>query len=368
MLANLESIELTEELEIYKLYNIFKTTSSPINLEIFSKIQSFSTSHDFFSHFAGIDINLFSDLLKKIEDNFLLICNNEKYLHFNSNEDKYISICSNLILLFNFILKTRKIVKKIIPKIKNNIIKYFSENAIDSEFNDKINDNINKIINLSLIEDKYKNNSFLSFNNENISTANNTTTTINSIIKDKINIEENSKNNLYDNNCEENIITPNFVSQGESFINNIEIVNNNNNNINFFICPKKDSIDSIFNLPCNNLSNDKIKENKNNRDNIQNNDNDKSKIINKIYLNKNSEEIKNNNKYKDCNNLKIYKVLLKNINELYKKRNITSPQKVKLKQLIISRSSKLENLYHSYCNNNKNKFIDDIKNFCKKEI
>ena len=52
---------------------------------------------------------------------------------------------------------------------------------------------------------------------------------------------------------------------------------------------------------------------------------------------------------------------LKNINELYKKRNITSPQKVKLKQLIVSRSSKLENLYFSYCSNNKNKFIDDLK-------
>ena len=362
MLSNLESIELIEELEIDKLYNILKTTSSPLNLEIFSKLQSFSTSHDFFSHYTGLEINLFLDSLKTLEDNFLLICNNEKYLDFSSNEDKYISISSNLILLFNFILKTRKIFKGTITKIKNNIIKYFSENAIDSEFNDKINDNINNIINLSLTEDKFKNNSILSYNKENISTSNNTNTSINSIIKDKINIEENNKNMLYENSCEENIITPYFVSKGESFINNIEIVNNNNNNYNFFICKKSESIDSIFNLPCNNLSHDKnnsIKDKNNNRENIQNDE--KSKILNNLDLNKNSKEIKNKNKCKNSNNLNIYKVLLKNINELYKKRNITSPQKVKLKQLIVSRSSKLENLYFSYCSNNKNKFIDDLK-------
>ena len=361
MLTNFESIELTEELEINKLYNIFKITSSSINLEIFSKIQSFSTSYDFFSHYTGLEINLFSDILKKLEDNFLHICNNEKYLHFNSNEDKYISICSNLILLFNFILKTRKIFKTVITKIKNNTIKYFSENVIDSEFNDKINDNINKIINLSLTEDKYKDNSSLSFR-ENISTANNTTTTINSIIQDKNNIEENNKSILYDNICEENIITPYFMSKGESFVNNIEIVNNNNNNINFFICKKKDSIDSIFNLPVKKLSNDKnnsIKEIRNDRDIIQNDE--KSKILNKIDLNKNSEKIQNNNKCKSLNTLNIYKVLLKNINELYKNRNITTPEKIKLKQLIITKSPKVENLYYSYCSNNKNEFIENIK-------
>ena len=364
MLSNLESIELAKELEIDKLYNILKTSSSQINLEIFSKIQSFSTSHDFFSNYAGVDINILLDFLKKLEDNLFVICNNEKYLYFNSNEDKYISICSNLILLFNFILRTRKIFKSIINRIKNNIIKYFSENVIDSELNDKINDNINKIINLSLTEDKYKNSSFLSFNRENISTTNNTTTTINSIIKDKVNIEESNKSILYDNTCEENIITPYFVSNGESFINNIEIVNNNNSNINFFICKKSESIDYLFNLPCNNLSqdiNNSLKENKSKTDNIQNND--KSKILNKINLNKNSkEEGKNNNKSKNLSNANIYKVLLKNIKELYKKRNITSPQKVKLKRLIISKSPKLENVYYSYYNNNnKNKFIEDLK-------
>ena len=363
MLNGLESIDLFEkEFDIDKIYNLMKTPSSSLNLEIFSKIQNIATSHEYFSQYTNIEINSLLDSFKKLEDNFLDICNNENYLKFKSNSEKYISIFSNLILLFNFILKIRKIVKTLLNKIKNNIIKYYSENQIDVETHDKINDYINSILSMPLIENEVKRISFNSFVKESRSTANITNTSIYSINKDKFNVDDNDQNNLYEPEHEENIITPYFISRGESYINNNELLNNNNYNLNLIDCKKKDSVGSIINLPCNYFLNDKNNLNmKENKKSIPNDD--KYEILNKINLNNNPQEIINNNKINKSNSshLNIYKVLLKNINELYKKRNITSPQKVKLKQLIVSRSSKLENLYFSYCSNNKNKFIDDLK-------
>ena len=368
MLKNIVSMDLLAETDINILYNLMKTSSSTKNLELLSKIQNFSTYFDFFKHYTNIDINVFLDLIQRFEENSKNICNNDNCLNLNSNLEQYISIYSKIIVFFNFVLKIRKIIRTLIIKIQNILIKYYSDNILDSDFHNKINKCINNIANISLIDNLNKINDFHSHNKEgiNTTTAYATNTSIHSILNEQ---KENTNNIFADLNNEDNLITPNFVSENESMINNIEIMNNNNNNFNFIICNKKDSFDSIFNLPCKNISYDeskiKIKDNKNN---ILNN-NVKSITDTDIYKSLNNKKMERENSYNNEYNKKntlnqssIYKVLLKNINELYKKNKINSTEKIKLKQLIINKSPKCEKLYYSNVNKSKTFFIKELKN------
>ena len=378
MLENLESLDIFEENGIDNLYNLFKTSSSNVNLELLSKFQEFSTSSDFFKHYMNKDIHSFFSLFQKLEENYSTICNNDNYINFNSCTDKYISILSNLIILLHLILKNRKIIKSTITNLKHNLIKYNSEYIIDCDFYNKMNEYINSLLNLSLINDPDKINN-TSTRKDNLSTANITNTSVNSIFKDKI--IGNEENNFYDM-TNEDMRTPFFVSKSESLINNIEILNNNNNNINLIICRKKDSIGSILNLPCTdfsleksnlnkqdsktnnfskiNNSNEKIKHNSNNDllNNIKLINKLKGEKIKKVRKKTNKEKDKKNNK---INNLKRYEILLKNVNELYKNHNINSIKKKKIKQLIISDSSKVKELYNYYCKNDINKYVEYLE-------
>jgi len=378
MLENLESLDLFEENGIDNLYNLFKTSSSNVNLELLSKFQEFSTSSDFFKHYMNKDIHSFFSLFQKLEENYSTICNNDNYINFNSCTDKYISILSNLIILLHLILKNRKIIKSTITNLKHNLIKYNSEYIIDCDFYNKMNKYINSLLNLSLINDPDKINN-TSTRKDNLSTANITNTSVNSIFKDKI--IGNEENNFYDM-TNEDMRTPFFVSKSESLINNIEILNNNNNNINLIICRKKDSIGSILNLPCTdfsleksnlnkqdsktnnfskiNNSNEKIKHNSNNDllNNIKLINKLKGEKIKKVRKKTNKEKDKKNNK---INNLKRYEILLKNVNELYKNHTINSIKKKKIKQLIISDSSKVKELYNYYCKNDINKYVEYLE-------
>ena len=49
------------------------------------------------------------------------------------------------------------------------------------------------------------------------------------------------------------------------------------------------------------------------------------------------------------------------INNIYKSGSINTEEKIKLKQLIISKSKKIENIYNNYYHHNKNEFINEIK-------
>jgi hypothetical protein len=383
MLKNGELIDFFAESEFDNLYDVFKTSSSAINLELLSKFQSFSTFNDFFKSYINKDINSFFDFFKQLEEKYSLLCNNENYTNFNSFTDKYISIYANLILLSHLILKNSLIIKNIIMNVKNNLIKYYSENIINNDFQEKINECVNNLLNLSLLDDKRKIDYTPSNKTNNISTANATNTSINSMFKD--NIFYNKENEFQDVYIEDNIKTPFFQSKSGSLINNIDIVNNNNN-YNFIICRKKDSIGSILNLPCsefilekNTFNKPDIKDKNNiisiliNGQEIQSNNNNDTLNNTKIIKSKEEENNKEqkskkgkkkNQNEKDnskVNNKHIYKILLKSVNEIYKKGNIDETQKIKIKQLIISDSSKVIDLYNVFCSNSINKYIDYIK-------
>ena len=63
------------------------------------------------------------------------------------------------------------------------------------------------------------------------------------------------------------------------------------------------------------------------------------------------------------------KIMLKNmlvfINDIFKKKIIDSNEKLKIKQLIISKSKKLDYIYVLYYDLNKEKFIKELKNLIK---
>ena len=380
MLKNIESMDLFEETEYDsdKLYNLFKTTSSTINLELLSKFQSFSTFDDFFKSYINKDINSFFDFFKRLDENYSIICNNENQKNFISLTDKYISIYANLIMLLHLILKNKNIIKKIIANVKNNIIKYNSENSIGYDFQEKLNQYVDYLLNLSLIDGQNKIDYTPLNKTDEISTANITNTSINSMFKDNINF--NKDNEFYEKNNEENIRTPYFESKSGSLINNMDVINNNNN-YKLNNLQKRDSIGSIFNLPCSGFI---LEDNKLNRPDIEDNNdiisilnnnkekkkynndifNDKKLIKSNVKENKNKKDKKKFKKEKEnggANNLHVYKTLLKNINELYKTGNINNTEKIKLKQLIISNSSKVTDIYKVYCNSSVNKYIDYIK-------
>ena len=59
MYEQIKSIDLSEELKINELYNIFKTNSSDMNLEIYSKLQTFPTAAELFKHFMNEEIKIY---------------------------------------------------------------------------------------------------------------------------------------------------------------------------------------------------------------------------------------------------------------------------------------------------------------------
>ena len=386
MLKILESIDLPTEIGLNDIYYLFKEYSFPTNLELLSKIQTFSNTYDFFHHYTSKDINILSNLCSKLEDNYLNICNNDNYLNFNQNNEKYISIFSNFILLFNLIIKNINIIKSVLFKIKNNLKKYYSENIIDDDFKHKINKFVNNLLKLSFNDELNKKNSKNSSFKNNITLTNITDYTDNSITKDKNNNEETLNDDLYSMNNEDNLITPYFASKGEkdksqlSLINiNNDISNNNNNIIKLRNSNKKDSIGSIFNLPCvnpNNVKNEKS--NKKEKETLLSLEDKKIEVksiilnnikvinnLNNITLNINNNKfIKDNNsdKIKLNNDSNMLSILLKTLSVLYKKRYINSSQKVKLKKLIISKSPKERYLFYNSLNNNIKAFIKEIGN------
>jgi len=83
------------------------------------------------------------------------------------------------------------------------------------------------------------------------------------------------------------------------------------------------------------------------------------------------DEIKNKKQNFSSTNLKLsnetkmYKDLLIFINNLFKKEIINSEEKIKLKQLIIVKSDKLENIYGIYYPDDKDTLIIELKNLIK---
>ena len=303
MYEQIKSIDLSEELKINELYNIFKTNSSDMNLEIYSKLQTFSTAAELFKHFMNEEIKIYYQKA----DNFIQQLSsiiNKKNNNFVSKTDKYICDFSYILVLLNIISKLNDSLMEILKNTKNalsNIYEKYSSD-LDKRKQEKFNELIDILLN------KYSSSIDYNSNNKNKSS--------NKLYMSKSSTKENSNGSL-DHNAQyllseakhenkefllgkENInnanknTNSNFINETPRFknITNVSPSSNNNNNnsdeknndidsnLNF---TKQKSFDSVFTLS----------QNINNNNNNNSNGNEKENIINKSI---NITSINNNNK------------------------------------------------------------------------
>ena len=338
MYEEINSIEFSGEMKINELYHLYKTNSSQMNLELFSRIQNFSTSNDFFKHYMNKDIKLFYENM----DNFIYQLSSitrQSDIKFDSQIDQYISDFSYIFVLFNIISKINKSLKNILLNEKSTLYNLYEKYQLDKNLQEKFNECIDNLLHIStkkkfshnfsckstkdnsndsLIYNRQSN--FIDFNNESKEFSQSDKIPV--VVKDllgynNLNKEQNNINNI-------NVInkTPRF----NNLLNvNPSYSNNENNNNDLII--EKNSKDSEFTFTSNKNININI-ENKNKY--FKNN-------------NRNKTEIKDNNYNKESDDINDY------ITSVQKDAYLIKPIKTRRKSCMI-RTFKPKNSPEKNCN------------------
>ena len=398
-------------------YFLLDSTSSEKNELIKSKIEKYKTVSEFFEHYSNNNIISLFDSFNRLDKIYSNI-----YFNYNSNNikskiDKYISDLSNIILLFNLISKNQQIIKKALTNSESYLKNFYSENHINKDCQKKLDDYFDNLINLKKRKKK-KRLSFLTRENifnkcqrhKTVKARKPNIFNLNKKLDEKsininyklINISPtNHLSHIKHNSIDEeksNLRTPKFPSKNEDPNNNSQSIVKENDSSNVPII-KQESINSFFTLASKaaNINSDenrikkikkdkkvKINDQKVTNFNLQNIQNDseaklvytKSNFSENKKSQDNSEEFEKKEYYTKKNpkkqtfssvNLKttMEKNMLKDflgfINNIYKSGSINTEEKIKLKQLIISKSEKIENIYNNYYHDNKNEFINELK-------
>ena len=328
----LKTLGVKRKMKTKEIYSLLKTNSRKINSEISKIIKSFSKIDDFFNYYSN-QTSLF-ELLNKLEFNASKNYD-EIFSSFDSNIEQYIFCVTQIIISIKLILRAQKILNKIFLSSKQCLSKLKIEQQIENISQKKLFSFIGNLLdnpraktskNYSSSFSKIKFESSDSINNNLLYHQNfNTRQSLKPF--SNIDIEKTLKI-IYEEPC-----TPKFGSNLDQTYENAEKVNCQNIHV------KKDS--SLT------LSGEHAIKSLDNKTIVKDIKND--------YI---SKKIVNNNM-----NEKKYEKLLEMINNIYKKCIINSEEKIKLKQLVIAKSKKLENLYYNIC---KNKFKDE--NFLRTEI
>ena len=342
-----------------EIYNLFKTNSSKINKKIYDKIDIFKHNMSFFEYYASKDIkNLFNIFELNLSKN-----NDEPFSFFESDIEQYISCISHIILSIKLFLKTQDILKKMFISSKNHLSKLKYKNKLE---------NINKdylfLYLDSLLKSSEKNHKI----NSSTSTLLSDNITSFDAIPKYSKFKKLSSDYLTDvfSNCGiesnkyDNYSTPKFKSD-EKFENQEKKYSNFENSIENNLLVKNDSIlilsEFIFaeepstpkNLESKFIEPRIIKPKIKNTFTYERISKTKNigkikKIKHKRYKFSEADLIIKNDKKNHCINL------LEMINKIYKKGLINSEEKVKLKQLVIDKSKKIEYLYYNIYKNSKN--------------
>ena len=343
---------MNKKLNYEEIYDLFKTNSSKVNKEISKKIETFKFNMDFFKYYANKDIK---NLLHIFE---LKLSDDELFSSFKSDIDQYISCISQIILTIKLFLKIQDILTKMVINAKNqlskleNILKNSNQNYLFlyvesllkiSKKSHKYYSSATTLNKISPIDDNPKNSSYPKFFSHKIGGFSNSEI----------------KSSLYDK-----LITPRFKSKSKEKFENQEQKNTDleiENNKDDSIFTLSDIVFDEEPLTSKNIEvkliEPRIIMKKNTYSKVRNQQAENQlKNIREI-LNETDFIIKNNKK-NSCKNL------LEMINNIYKKGLINSEEKVKLKQLVIEKSKKIEYLYDNiYINskNDKNKLESEVK-------
>ena len=366
MKEKIKSIEMNGKLSLEEIYNLFKTHSSKTNIKIFENISNFQYNIDFFEFYSNKDIkNLLNIFELEIPKN-----NEEFFSSFKSDIQQYISCISQIILTIKLFLKTHDILKKLATNAKNHLSKLKHKKKIEN-----FNQNYLFLYLDSLFKISEKNNTTYS-NHSTLLSSNmsaNEDTINNPFFPKKYNEYENDgfsidekELNIYDNQK-----TPRFGSESDDEFKNNEKKNSYLNELDENISPiKKDSELTLSNyvfaeeqfIPQNHES--KLIEPYIVEQKIKN-----CLTKGRMLQNENFDKYKNNRKKSFETDLinknkNHYKNLLEMISNMYKTELINSEEKLKLKQLVIEKSKKIEHLYYNiYKNsiNDKNSLVNEVK-------
>ena len=146
MLEYIKSINLCESIKTNDIYNLFKTDSFELNLNLLSSLQDFKTMNDFLNYYTKQDcknaFNLFNNLFiisskiyKENENNI-----------YKSEIDNYLSYISKIIFLLSLIQKNNEILNNLLTNIKKVVKNYHKENRNNNNILEKINNCINDLL------------------------------------------------------------------------------------------------------------------------------------------------------------------------------------------------------------------------------
>lgn len=416
-----ENIRAICQIKLDDIYHMLKTNSDELNMEILSVLKNFSSSKDFFGHFINKGINVFCDHMNIFisELSSLITQNNSNY--FNSKVEKYIADFSTIYFFFNIIQKVNNYFQEIITMAKSNLVKLYEKYQLDNNFQEKINKYIEKLSYFPYNKE-YSNHSFEKKNivvekiitkedknnndeKEKINDIENTPSFKNeNIIPSVCNkLNENYINNEQQNNESEIFLVEQKSKESEFTFSNKNIKENHIDILNKK--PKSDNkpSDNIEDYITNIKPEDFIIKHPKKRkttyvkkfnsnlhiSKVNSVDKLNFKILSNnnlnIFTNNNLKLISNNNKentfklnnlenhdiyqniYKSSGHLffreesKKYAELLEIIIELYKNDKISLEQKLKLKRLVISKSSKILKVYNHHFNYDNEKFLFELK-------
>ena len=373
MMDSIKDIELIGNFKSDKIYYLYKTSSSEINLEILSHFQKYESSLDFFSYYTKNNIKNLTKSVKHLYKNLISILNDDSH-NFSSNRDKYISQISKIILTLNFILKTKEILNKLLIKSKRCLNGISNNFKIGNIYNDKL---------LSLIDNlKYKLSNDISLFNKNFSRVSTEESSCSSLnlwnkipSQKQIQIEDDEiqgkffsekKLSIVNEEILSDLQTPAFVEKKSSNVNfnntSFNEFNNNDSNDNGLDLSFRDT---IFILDSDLKTNDNYTTEK------------KSKLIEGKAYDKNILPFLNDNINKDrsvwvkneSNNklldkkvkIEMYKSFLLLVKKLYKLCLITAEERIEIKKLIISKPRKIIDFYIKEYENIKDDYLKSAK-------
>jgi hypothetical protein len=370
------SLDLSEELKINDIYELFKTNSSDFNKMFLSNIKKYSDTQKLISHYLKYDINSIYSSFNDISSNLNRIFYGENQKNCHSEIETYILGASKIILFLSLIQKNNQLLMNLLKGTKLYISDFYKNNNKESCIKSRIDLFINELINSSSHVQR-------SYSRRSTNDITNSSICVNLENKNK---EQYSNLNINKKDIILRSLTPKFKIGVE---NNITQKNSHKSNINDD--NSKKSLDSSLTLQkLNFVQNDEGENLKNN--NIKcsldssSSSSDKSKIL--LYKKNKSQShkfnvkgslFKKNRKYssnsmddKSVQNerIKILAGILDTINIMFKKGKINSDQKIYLKQIIISNTKIIiDKYYKDLVNiNDNNCKIEMIENFLMEEL
>jgi hypothetical protein len=372
------SVDLSEELKINDIYELFKTNSSDFNKMFLSNIQKYSNSKQLISHYIKNDIYSIYSSLNDIQSNLNRIIHGENKEVCYSEIETYILGSSKIIFFLSLIQKNNQLLMNLLYSTKLYISDFYKNNNKESCIKNKIDLFVNELINTSSYYQR-------SYSRKSTNDITNSSICINLENKNKqqyLNLNINNKDNIIRS------FTPKFKNEEENNIIQKNSQNNHNSNINDGNSRK--SIDSTLTLQKLNFV--QVDEGENLKNKIKCNVDSSSSSSEKskrfFYKKNKSQSLKfkakdslfkkkrknsansMDDKSVQSERIKILAEFLDTINIMFKIGKINSEQKINIKQIIISHPKIIfDKYYKDLANiNDNNDKLEKIEKFLLEEL